>query len=121
MKNINRNRKLRRKKRVSANICGIKNRPRISVFRSNRHIYAQAIDDIERKTLVSSSSVVLLKNKKINKKITKKEEAKLVGFDLAEKLKKINISQAVFDRGGYHYHGRVAALADGLREGGIKI
>jgi len=117
MKNINRNRKLRRKKRVSANICGTKNRPRISVFRSNQHIYAQAIDDIERKTLVSS----LLKNKKINKKITKKEEAKLVGLDLAQKLKKINISQAVFDRGGYHYHGRVAALADGLREGGIKI
>jgi len=117
MKNINRNRKLRRKRRVSANICGTKDRPRISVFRSNQHIYAQAIDDIERKTLVSSSSVVLLKNKKI----TKKEEAKLVGLDLAQKLKKINISQAVFDRGGYHYHGRVAALADGLREGGIKI
>jgi len=121
MKNINRNRKLRRKKRVSANIFGTKNRPRISVFRSNRHIYAQAIDDMQRKTLVSSSSVVLIKDKKINKKMTKKEEAKLVGLDLAQKLKKINISQAVFDRGRYHYHGRVAALADGLREGGIKI
>jgi len=121
MKIINRDRKLRRKRRVSGNIFGTKDRPRISVFRSNRYIYVQAIDDGGRKTLASSSSFVLIKSKKINKKMTKKEEAKLVGLDLAEKLKKMKINQGVFDRGPYHYHGRVATLADGLREGGIKI
>jgi len=121
MKIINRDRKLKRKRRISRNIFGTKNRPRISIFRSNRYIYAQAIDDKVRKTLASSSSFVLIKSKKINKKMKKKEEAKYVGLDLAEKLKKINIKWAVFDRGPYHYHGRVAALVDGLREGGIKI
>jgi len=121
MKNINRNRRLRRKLRVSANIFGSGERPRISVFRSNRYIYAQAIDDEKRCTLASSSSLVLKKNKKIDKKMTKKEEAKVVGLDLAEKLKKLGIKKAVFDRSWYHYHGRVAALADGLREGGIEI
>ena len=121
MKNINRNRRLRRKMRISANIFGTANQPRISIFRSNRYIYAQVIDDEKRKTLVSSSSLVLQKSKKITKKITKKDEAKLVGLDLAEKLKKMGINQAVFDRGWYHYHGRVAAVALGLKEGGIKI
>jgi len=121
MKNINRDRKLRRKRRVSANITGTSQVPRISVFRSNRYIYAQAVDDQKRNTITSSSSLFLRKNKKIGKKMNKKEEARLVGLDLAQKLKKIKINQAVFDRGRYHYHGRVAALADGLREGGVKI
>ena len=121
MKNINRHRRLRRKLRVSANIFGTKERPRISVYRSNRYLYAQAIDDEKRHTLASSSSLVLRKNKKIDKKVRKTEEAKIVGLDLAEKLKKLRIEKAVFDRGWYHYHGRVAALAEGLREGGIKI
>jgi len=121
MKNINRNRRLRRKLRVSVNIFGTKDRPRISVFRSNRYIYAQAIDDEKGMTLVSSSSLSLRKNKKIDKKIKKTDEAKIVGLDLGEKLKNLGIEQAVFDRGWYHYHGRVAALAMGLRESGIKI
>jgi len=125
MKIINKDRKLRRKRRVSYNLFGTKKRPRISIFRSNRYIYAQAIDDVEKKTLVSSSSFVLIKNKKINKKInkkmTKKEEARIVGLDLADKLKKIKINKGLFDRGPYHYHGRVSALIEGLRDGGIKI
>jgi len=121
MKNINRNRRLRRKLRISANVFGTKDRPRISVFRSNRYIYAQAIDDERKITLTSSSSLVLTKNKKIDKKITKTEQAKITGLDLGEKLKKLGIDKAVFDRGWYHYHGRVAALAMGLRESGIRI
>jgi len=121
MKNINRNRRLRRKKRISANIFGVGDCPRISVFRSNRYIYAQAIDDKKRKTLASSSSLLLKKNKRITEKLTKKEEGKIVGLDLAEKLKKMKITRAIFDRSWYHYHGRVAAVALGLREGGIKI
>jgi len=121
MKTINRDRRLKRKLRVSANIFGTKDRPRISVFRSNRYLYAQAIDDEQRHTLASSSSLVLRKNKKIDKKMAKSEEAKIVGLDLAKKLKQLKIEKAIFDRGWYHYHGRVAALAEGLREGGIKI
>jgi len=121
MKDINRNRKLRRKFRVSKNIYGTKDKPRISIFRSCQHIYAQAIDDEKKITLASSSTLFLKKNNKVEVKMTKKEVSRLVGLDLAKKLKKLKIKKAVFDRGPYHYHGRVAVLASGLREGGIKI
>lgn len=113
------NKKLRRKRRVSLKIKGTAQRPRISVFRSNKYIYAQAIDDEKRETVASFSSFVL--RKKTGKKLKKSEEAKLVGLELAKILKEKKINQAVFDRGGYQYHGRVAALCEGLRQGGIKI
>lgn len=117
MKYINRNRKLRRKMRVSNNIKGIEKRPRISVFRSNKYIYAQAIDDVKRKTITSFSSLKF-KDKKNLKKI---EKAKEVGKKLAQLLLDKGIKEAVFDRNYYSYKGQVKALAEGLREGGIKI
>ena len=113
MKKINTDRISRRKKRVSANIAGTNQKPRIVVFRSNRYIYAQAIDDVERKTLASFSG------KGIEGK--KSEQAKKVGVKLAEKLKTKKIKEAVFDRSSYSYQGRVKALCEGIREGGIKI
>lgn len=119
MKNITLNRKLRRKRRVSTGIHGTKERPRIAVFRSNKYIYVQAIDDDGGKTLVASSSLSL--SKKTNEKLNKSAVAKKVGQDLASKLKEKNISTGVFDRNIYAYLGRVKSLAEGLREGGVKI
>ncbi|MCX7880916.1 MAG: 50S ribosomal protein L18 [Patescibacteria group bacterium] len=112
--------KLRKIKKVREKIKGTKQRPRIAVFRSNRYIYAQAIDDDIRKTIATFSSLNLKKEDK-EIKIKKTEEAKIVGLKLAELLKKKEIDKAVFDRRFYHYHGRVKALVNGLREGGIKI
>lgn len=120
MTKVNVDRKLRRKRRVSANIKGTKDRPRISVFRSNRYIYAQAIDDVERKTLVFSSNFDLKKEAGF-KKGKKSDESKKIGIELAKKLIKNNIKAGVFDRGSYAYNGRVKALAEGLREGGLII
>jgi len=119
MKLIKRERKIRRKKKISLNIIGTKEKPRISIFRSNKYIYAQAIDDEERKTLVSYCSLNL--EKKENNKIKKIEQAKQIGIELAKKMNMKKIKKAVFDRGCYAYHGRVAALAEGLREEGIII
>lgn len=120
MKIFNRDRKLRRKRRVSSNIKGTAVCPRISVFRSNRYIYAQAIDDEKKVTLASFSSKKIEKSKEA-KKMNKSEEAKSVGVELASQLKKLNIENVVFDRSFYAYAGRVSALATGLREGNIKI
>ncbi len=125
MKVINKNQRLRRKKRVSSNIFGTKEKPRFSVFRSNKYIYIQAIDDEKRITLASFSSLKLRKEKNITEKekqhLTKTEEARLVGINFAKILKEKNIITGVFDRGSYSYGGRVKALAEGLREGGVKI
>lgn len=124
MKVITKNQRLRRKRRISSNIFGTKERPRFSVFRSNKHIYIQAIDDERRITLASFSSLKLKKEKNIIKEkehLTKTEEARLVGINFAKILKEKNIITGVFDRGSYSYGGRVKALAEGLREGGIKI
>ena len=88
---------------------------RVSVFRSLNHIYAQLIDDQQGKTLASASSVTVQHNG------SKKEIARLVGQSLAEKTKNLNIEAIVFDRGPYRYHGRVQELADGLRDGGLKV
>lgn len=124
MKIINKNQRLRRKRRVSNNIFGTEKKPRFSVFRSNKYIYIQAIDDEKRITLTSFSSLKLKKEKNITKekeRLTKTEEARLVGITFAKILKEKNIITGVFDRGSYTYGGRVKALAEGLREGGIKI
>lgn len=107
-------RRLRRKFRSKKGIIGTSERPRLVVYRSNRYIYAQLIDDDKGFTLASASSL------KMNKKLTI-ETAKEVGSQLAEIAKEKGIKQAVFDRNGYKYHGRIKALADGAREGGIKI
>jgi len=120
MKNINFNRLLRRKRRVSANIKGTNLKPRINAFRSNYYIYVQAIDDEKKITIASYSSLDLKKEKDFQKN-KKTEEAKKVGIKLAMILKEKKITKAVFDRSIYAYQGRVKALAEGIREGGIKI
>lgn len=111
-------RRFRIKKRIRKSIVGTNDKPRMSVFRSNKGIYVQLIDDLEGKTLVSVSSRV----KEIaEKKSTKIEQAKLVGKLFAEKAIEKGISTVVFDRNGYLYHGRVKSLADAAREGGLKF
>ena len=102
--------------RVRNKVAGTEACPRLSVFRSNSHIFAQIINDEKGTTLVSSSSVELkIKNG------GNVESAKLVGKDIAEKAKKVGITKVVFDRGGYQYHGRVEALADAARENGLEF
>jgi large subunit ribosomal protein L18 len=120
MTKVNFDRKLRRKRRISSNIKGTKERPRISVFRSNHYIYAQAIDDTEGKTLFYFSNFDLKKEAEY-KKGKKREDSKKIGFNLAKILLKNKISAGVFDRSCYAYNGRVKELAEGLREGGLKI
>jgi large subunit ribosomal protein L18 len=108
----------RAKRRIRAKISGTKDRPRLSVFRSNKQIYAQLIDDASGHTLVSAASY---DSEIASKEVTKIEKAKLVGQLLAERAKEAEIESIVFDRGGYIYHGRVKSLADGAREGGLKF
>lgn len=104
--------------RIRSKVSGIAAKPRLSVFRSNKEIYAQLIDDVSGKTLISASS----KEETILKTSgTKVEKSKAVGALLAQKATAAGISAATFDRGGYLYHGRVKALADGAREGGLKF
>lgn len=112
-------RRIRIKHRIRKRISGSKEKPRFVVFRSNKQIYAQLIDDVQGKTLVAVSS--LAKEIAEKEKLNKTEQAKLVGKLAAEKSKEAGIEQVVFDRGGYLYHGRVKALADAAREGGLKF
>ena len=109
--------RLKRHKRVRGKISGTPERPRLNVFRSETNIYAQIIDDVAGKTLVSASSL----DKAIKGSGSNCEGAKKVGLLVAERAKAAGITTVVFDRGGYVYHGRVQALADGAREGGLKF
>ncbi len=103
--------------RVRKKIFGTSVKPRLCVYRSTGYIYAQIIDDINGHTLVASSSLAL----KTAEGKTKTEQSKAVGADVAKKAIALGISEVVFDRGGYIYTGRVAALADGAREAGLKF
>jgi len=108
----------RRHKRVRSNMSGTKARPRLNVYKSLSHIYAQIIDDEAGVTLVSCSTIA----KGIDiKKLSKSDAAKAVGAELASRAKKAKIKTIVFDRGGYLYTGRVKALAEGAREGGLEF
>ena len=107
----------RRHKRVRVKVAGTAERPRLVVFRSNRGIEAQLVDDLEGKTLAAASWL----NLKKTFKGSKSEQAAEVGKLLAANAKKANVETVVFDRGGYLYHGRVKALADAAREGGLKF
>ena len=107
--------RLRRHRRVRGRVSGTAERPRLVVFRSNRGIEAQLVDDLEGRTLASASHLAVKKSFKGDKT----EQATEVGKLLAANAKKANIERVVFDRGGYLYHGRVKALADGAREGGL--
>jgi large subunit ribosomal protein L18 len=122
----------RRHKRVRAKIFGTKERPRLCVFRSNKHIYAQLIDDEKGKTLVAAGDYELMKKKKNEKqkissrkkKISETKKAAVafeVGKLIARKSLEKKIEEVIFDKGGYQYHGRVKALAEGARKGGLKF
>ncbi|MCS7200264.1 MAG: 50S ribosomal protein L18 [Caldimicrobium sp.] len=119
--------RLRRHKRVRKKIFGFPERPRLSVFRSKKQIYAQIIDDTKGHTLVACSSLtpeVREKIKELREKgliKNKVDVARIVGMTLAEKAKEKGITKVVFDRGGYKYHGRVKALAEGAREKGLEF
>ena len=110
----------RRHRRIRQKISGTAARPRMNVFRSLNHIYVQVIDDVAGNTLVSASSL----DKKLRGELegkTKKEQAALIGKAVADRAKEAGIETVVFDRGGFIYHGRVKALAEGAREGGLKF
>jgi len=109
--------RLKRHKRVRGKIAGTPERPRLNVFRSETNIYAQIIDDVAGKTLVSASSL----DKTFDGRGSNIDGAKKVGLMVAERAKAAGITTVVFDRGGYVYHGRVAALAEGAREGGLEF
>jgi large subunit ribosomal protein L18 len=109
-----RNRALKRRhRRVRKKVLGSPERPRLAVFRSNRHIYAQVIDDFAGRTLAAASSM------KDANGGSPKDAAKKVGLALAERATKAGVTKVAFDRGGFQYHGRVRALAEGAREGGL--
>ena len=107
-------RRIKIKFRIRKKIVGTAERPRLSVFRSNKQIYAQVINDKAGVTLAAASSLGF-------EKMNKTEQAKKVGLLIAEKALAAGISEVVFDRNGYLYHGRVQSLADGAREGGLKF
>ena len=109
--------RLRRHRRVRGKISGTAERPRLDVFRSAKHIYAQIIDDVAGVTLVSASSM----DKDVEGAGGNIEAATQVGKKIAEKALAKGISEVVFDRGGFVYHGRVKAVAEGAREGGLKL
>lgn len=118
--------RIKRHNKIRAKVSGTKDKPRLCVFRSAKHIYAQLIDDDKRKTIVSvkDSEVKVLKSKpKEGEKEMAGKVAKAfeLGKLLAQKATEEKIEKVVFDRGGYKYHGRVKALADGAREGGLKF
>ncbi|KUK82489.1 MAG: 50S ribosomal protein L18 [Microgenomates bacterium 39_6] len=106
----------KRRVRVRGKILGTANRPRLSVYRSNRYINAQIIDDVKRETLVGLSSKSLK-----NPKVSPTEEARLLGEKIAKIAAKKEIKKVVFDRGSYQFHGRVKALAEGAKKGGLEF
>jgi large subunit ribosomal protein L18 len=110
----------RRHRRIRARVSGTAERPRLNVFRSLTNIYAQVIDDISGRTLASASTIDREVAKQVDGK-SKLEAAKIVGQVVAARAKAAGVAQVVFDRGGYQYHGRVAALAEGAREGGLEF
>ena len=110
--------RIRRHQRVRRNVTGTPERPRLAVFRSLSHIYAQVINDVERRTIVSASDVETdVKTKAAGKK--KQEVAAMIGELIAERAKAQGVTRVVFDRGGFVFHGRVKALAEAARQGGL--
>ena len=112
--------RIRRKRSIRSKISGTPERPRLSVYRSNKHIYVQVIDDVNGKTLASISSESASVRDEISDK-KKTEAAQVVGQKIAEKCKSLSIETVIFDRNGFIYHGRVKAVAEGAREGGLKF
>jgi large subunit ribosomal protein L18 len=115
-----RKRRIKRRKSIRKKIFGVKEKPRLSIYRSSKNIYCQLIDDTIGKTLVSASTL----SEDIKKKVPyggNKKAAELVGLKIAEEAKKNGIDKAVFDRGGYKYHGRVKALAESARKNNLVL
>jgi len=121
LKKVDKNQKrIIRHNRIRNKITGTPERPRLNIFKSSKHIYAQVIDDVTGTTLVSASTLDKeLRDKVAN--LTKQEAAKLVGKTVGERAKEKDINAVVFDRGGYLYHGRVKLLAEGARESGLEF
>jgi large subunit ribosomal protein L18 len=111
--------RLKRKERIRRKLSGTAERPRLTVYKSLKHIYAQVVDDTTGRTLAFASS--LSKELKGQTEGDKKAEAKRVGALIAQKCKAANLESVVFDRNGFPYHGRIAAVADAAREGGLKF
>jgi len=114
-------RRHRRHHRIRNKIAGTADRPRLVVFRSLNHIYAQLVDDSQSRTLISASTALPDLKTKLKGAKGKIEKSKVVGQFLAERAKSAGIGKVAFDRAGYLYHGRVKALADGAREGGLEF
>ena len=110
--------RVRRHRRVRKKVLGTAQRPRLAVFRSNKHIYAQVIDDLSGRTLASASTIEAERRGGATATV---DAAQQVGQAVAERVKAAGITTVVFDRGGFKYHGRVAAVADGARAGGLEL
>ena len=108
----------RRHRRVRKKILGTAERPRLAVFRSSKHVYVQAIDDVAGRTVASASTVEAAQRSGPTATV---DAARAVGKLVAERVKATGVSSVVFDRGGFRYHGRVAAVAEGAREGGLEF
>ncbi|MBI2595918.1 50S ribosomal protein L18 [Candidatus Daviesbacteria bacterium] len=106
--------RMQKHKKIRKDISGTQDRPRLAVFKSSQHIYAQIIDDTQNKTLVDASDLKIKNGKKSDK-------ASMVGEELAKKAVKRNLKKVVFDRGGFRYHGRIMALAEAARKGGLEF
>ena len=113
--------RLRRKKRVRKKVLGVPEKPRMCIFRSSKHIYAQIIDDTTGRTLVSTSSLSKNLGEKIKGKGGNRQGAALVGADMAERAIQSGIKKVVFDRNGFLYHGRIKALSEAAREHGLEF
>lgn len=120
IKNRKKANRIRRHFRLRKKISGTPERPRLAVFRSEKHIYVQIIDDTKGNTLCASSTISSALKESLEK-TWNKEAAKKIGEDIAKKAKDAGIERVVFDRGGFKYHGRIKALADGAREAGLKF
>jgi large subunit ribosomal protein L18 len=108
----------RRHQRVRKHVRGTSDRPRLAVFRSSRHVYAQVIDDVQGRTLLAASTMEAEARSSATANV---DAARAVGRRVGERAKAAGITQVVFDRGGFRYHGRVAAVADGARESGLEF
>lgn len=111
----------RRQRRVRAKVNGVAERPRLNVFRSNQHIYAQVVDDSSHHTVAAASTLDPEVRKLLDEKQAKQAQASTVGRVVAERAREKGVESVVFDRGGYQYHGRVRALAEAAREAGLKF
>jgi large subunit ribosomal protein L18 len=114
-------RRQRRHQRVRAKVSGTAARPRLCVFRSSAHIYAQVIDDVRGHTLVAASDLEEAVQSRVGEESTKSERARIVGEVVAERAREAGIETVVFDRGGFLFHGRVKAVADGARSAGLQF